>query len=534
MFSLRFLSVAVGIWVKILCSSAYAFSMLTPTLKKVLQVDQIQIQKIGLLGNIGQYFGFFAGFCYYRFGPRLTMLIGTLLSSAGFLCMWLAVSGHITCSLWGVGAFYAIATQSQPWFDTSSLMTNMYNFEGPNVPILVGLDKTFNGLGASVLTSVYDGAFAVDDADVHNSTILPNGVQLDTRDESVIRLLFFMFAFPLVVGIIGSILLTRETDRVRARPVSVPLFVYGYIIALMIATLTLTKTITQEFIDWHYLIKHVFLVVIGVLLLSYFIMPVAEWRGLKKWGGNIMHSHSVENPTLKESLSGGREHERSATVELVVDPPLDLNLCQCLQSLNFWLVFYILVIGAGVGLSVINNVAQMYFAIGGQHGKESLFVSLISVASAFGRMSTGLCLYKFKHWRASMFFVVYMLLMCIAQLLLALPSLAALSVGSFVTGFCFGGYWAIMPLICKDVAGETHIAKIYNFLNFAPMLGSLLLSAELTATLYQSQVKLHPATYNGIKLCVSDDGACFRTSSFVLAGLCGSAFIAACILKRRV
>lgn len=55
----RYVTLVAGILFAVCCASNYAFSIVSPTLKKVLDYSQKDLQLVGALGNLGQYTGIF-------------------------------------------------------------------------------------------------------------------------------------------------------------------------------------------------------------------------------------------------------------------------------------------------------------------------------------------------------------------------------------------------------------------------------------------------------------------------------------------
>ena len=51
-----------------------------------------------------------------------------------------------------------LASNAQPWFDTSAVCTNIHNFQADS-GLVFGLGMAFKGLGASVDASLYSGYF---------------------------------------------------------------------------------------------------------------------------------------------------------------------------------------------------------------------------------------------------------------------------------------------------------------------------------------------------------------------------------------
>lgn len=65
----------------------------------------------------------------------------------------------------------------------------------------------------------------------------------------------------------------------------------------------------------------------------------------------------------------------------------DFTLMQALIKADFWLLFFSLLLGAGSGLTVIDNLGQMSESLG--YNESHIFVSMISIWNFLGRIAGG-------------------------------------------------------------------------------------------------------------------------------------------------
>lgn len=65
----------------------------------------------------------------------------------------------------------------------------------------------------------------------------------------------------------------------------------------------------------------------------------------------------------------------------------DFTLTQALIKADFWLLFFSLLLGAGSGLTVIDNLGQMSESLG--YDETHIFVSMISIWNFLGRIAGG-------------------------------------------------------------------------------------------------------------------------------------------------
>mmetsp|Transcript_74547 Transcript_74547/g.174955 ORF Transcript_74547/g.174955 Transcript_74547/m.174955 type:complete len:106 (+) Transcript_74547:384-701(+) len=93
-------------------------------------------------------------------------------------------------------------------------------------------------------------------------------------------------------------------------------------------------------------------------------------------------------------------------------------------------------------------------------------------------------------------------------------------------GFAFGAVWALLPMTCSELYGTAHLGAIYNFMNFAPLIGSLVLASRVPGALYDAQA----SKQGGGNTCYGPD--CFRTSFLINCGVLAAGVLAAIGLDR--
>ncbi len=62
-------------------------------------------------------------------GPIITLLIGVLLHSCGYLVLWGAAKGLILPPYWVLLVTIFLACNAQTYFETGSMVTSVRNFE---------------------------------------------------------------------------------------------------------------------------------------------------------------------------------------------------------------------------------------------------------------------------------------------------------------------------------------------------------------------------------------------------------------------
>ena len=198
-----------------------------------------------------------------------------------------------------------------------------------------------------------------------------------------------------------------------------------------------------------------------------------------------------------------------------------------LLTLDFWLMFSCLIIGAGAGLTVINNVgslAQSLLCVGSCNEKNcgqstgDLLVTLISIANCAGRMLMGVVSDALKaRYHRPVFFAVDIALMTLAQIILYAASptnTAALYCGALLSGLSYGAFWVFCPNFLFDRFGGRAFGAINSIAPISATIGSYAFSVGLASALYQQNVSSGCTT-------VCTGSACYRTTFGILALLCG-------------
>lgn len=86
----------------------------------------------------------------------------------------------------------------------------------------------------------------------------------------------------------------------------------------------------------------------------------------------------------------------------------DFTLSQAMAKADFWLMFFSIVMGAGSGLTIINNMGQICQSLG--DNKVNVYVSVISISNFLGRVGGGYFSEVLVRYHLYMFSFYYLLL----------------------------------------------------------------------------------------------------------------------------
>ena len=404
---------------------------------------------------------------------------------------------------------YALGSNAQPYFDTSALCTNIANF--PEVRgLVIGLGKSFNGLGAGMYAALFQGFFSVpgEPGNLHSAVRfigLLSGLQLGIPLVS----LFILRRLP-------RALVDEANSRPGARVFRTKRIAFGYAVTIFLS-LYLTGTALAENLvpDMPSHTRLGFtLGALGVTSLFLYIpMGKVDTRSTTTAGSAsaplviAAQDVALERSLLAEEDTAGGDGEESGAEDSEAE---NLSLRRILLQPTLWSFFFIIFVVSGCGLMVINNVTQIALALDGGHrtnathpasramGRDdakqghaagtAVFVSLIAVSNCFGRLLMGVLLNRCKRWTSPRgLLMLDVSVMLFAFLVLSQATYGMLYFGIPVVGLTFGGVWALLPALCAETYGTTHLGAIYNFLNFAPMASSFVLASKIPGTLYDSQ-----------------------------------------------
>nr|POE44997.1 protein nuclear fusion defective 4 [Quercus suber] len=147
---------AAAVWVEIAAGNSYNFPLYSSEIKSVLGYNQQQITILGVANDIGESVGILPGIACNKFPPWFLLLVGTVLCFFGYGVLWLSVSQTVeNLPYWLLWIALCIATNSNAWFGTAVLVTNMRNFPLSRGTV-AGILKGYIGLSAAVYTVIYD------------------------------------------------------------------------------------------------------------------------------------------------------------------------------------------------------------------------------------------------------------------------------------------------------------------------------------------------------------------------------------------
>ena len=136
---------------------------------------------------------------------------------------------------------------------------------------------------------------------------------------------------------------------------------------------------------------------------------------------------------------------------------------EMVQTVQFWLLWFIYLFGAGVGLMVISQAVPMGVELAQLTPAVAAgALGTVAIFNGLGRPSFGLISDKIRRSNATILaFATY-----IVALILVLPNASTFAVyttGISIVGFAYGGYLALMPSYTADYYGTKNLGINYGW-----------------------------------------------------------------------
>lgn len=297
-----------------------------------------------------------------------------------------------------------VGTNGETYFNTGALVSCVQNFPKNRGPI-VGILKGYAGLSGAILTQIYAIVNSPNEASlIFMVAVGPSMV--------VIALMF-------VIRPVGGHKQIRSSDETS--------FLFTYSVCVILAAYMLGILLLEEVVTLNETLITIFAILLIVLIILPIIIPILmvffseprqpEAESLlpempKQEDGSsevdetevILSEVEDEKPAEIDSLPHSERQKRIAQLQAKLLQAAaegavrikrrkgprrgeDFTLMQALVKADFWLIFFSLVLGAGVGVTVIDNLGQICQSLG--YKSTKIYVSMISIWNFLGRVGGG-------------------------------------------------------------------------------------------------------------------------------------------------
>ncbi|KAJ6389649.1 hypothetical protein OIU77_027884 [Salix suchowensis] len=485
---------AAALWVEIAAGNAYNFPLYSPALKSVMGFNQQQLTMLGVANDIGENVGLLPGIACNKFPPWAILSVGVLACFLGYGVLWLAVSQTVNnLPYWLLWLALLIATNSNAWFGTAVLVTNMRNFPLSRGTVSGILKRLCWDLSCTMMYFIRPCTPASGD---------------DSSEHA-----HFLFTQAAVIL----------------------LAIYLLVTAIIITVVSLSDAVS-----------YILVAIMVIFLISPLAIPVKmsifPSGHLVLGEGETTSTDPLLTPSSSAAyLETSYENGDASDVEILLamgegavkkkrrpKRGEDFRMHEALIKADFWLLWVVYFLGIGSGVTVLNNLAQ----IGAAFGLEdtTILLALFSFCNFAGRIGSGAVSEHFVRSRAiprTVLMTCAHIIMSVAFVLFAFAIDGILYTATALLGICYGILYAVMVPTASELFGLRHFGVIYNCLLLGNPVGALLFSGILAGYIYDAE-----AARQGSSTCVGPD--CFKVTFLALAGCCGLGSIMSIILTVRI
>lgn len=519
-----------AILVQFASGNPYTFPLFSPALKSVLGFNQQQITILGVAADIGENAGILPGIVCNKFHPWVVLCGGAFACFWGFGLIWLTVTQTIqNLPYWLLWIALLVGTNSSAWFSTTVIVTNMRNFPLHRGTI-AGLLKGYSGLS----TAIYAEIFSL------------------TLDKSASSLLLFLTLGLPILCCSMMYLIRLCTPATASLEDSSHKFLFIQASSVLLGVYLLATKIIDSILALDKSICYMFIAIMFTFMIAPLAIPVkmTVFPRVKKLGGSITDPLLPQTSPVPRQTS---EDEETGTEEDYPEPDTDIDTLlaigegavvkrkrrprrgedfkfkEAIIKADFWLLWLVYFLGAGSGVTALNNLAQVGSAQG-DGVDTTLLVSLFSFCNFIGRLGGGAVSEYFVR-RNSVPRTIWMsftqAIMCLSFLLYTSTLSSTLYIATALIGIGFGVQFTTMIPTASELFGLKNFGVIYNFILLGNPIGALLFSGLLAGYIYDAE-----AIKQGASTCLGS--ACFRLTFLVLAALCGVGTMLGLYLSLRI
>eukprot|EP01087_Luapelamoeba_hula_P008185 TRINITY_DN2028_c3_g1_i1.p1 TRINITY_DN2028_c3_g1~~TRINITY_DN2028_c3_g1_i1.p1 ORF type:complete len:456 (-),score=64.40 TRINITY_DN2028_c3_g1_i1:49-1416(-) len=352
-------------------------------------------------------------------GPRVTSAVSGLLVLLGYGMTCLALRFSFAYP-WLLGIFYMFVGQGCWGLGIAALLTNMKNYSGPHVGKITGLLSSAFALSSGMFTLIWSGGFSPNDN--VSGFILTMAIVVSCV--AFVATLTMKVVYP-KLPVENSDIDIREDDTEEAQQ-------------------------QQEYKQQQ---------------------QQQQAKADDESSGVLPQQHTATTATATNIGTTAVTHAVVSENERGIDiTGKDLAL-----QFDFWLLWIAFLIGAGIGMMVINHLGDLVLSLDGTASEKNLLVGLLSLCNCAGRLFVGYVGDQFKHrinrayWLVavfSVFAVTHGVFFCIMEFWYV-PILVAL------TAFSYGSMTAVVPVLIGQYWGLKHVGANYGYMALAPAVGSI-------------------------------------------------------------
>ncbi|CAL4935191.1 unnamed protein product [Urochloa decumbens] len=504
----------------------YIFGIYSKAVKSSLGYDQQTLNTLSFFKDVGANVGILPGLINEVTPPWVVLASGAGMNLAGYLMIYLAVSGRTSRPpVWLMCVYIAVGANSQSFANTGALVTAVKNFPEER-GVVLGLLKGFVGLSGAIFTQLYRAIYGTDN----------DGAEL-------VLLMAWLPAAISLLFIPTIRILPRPNDTAAGGPAAGRerrvFFLFLYASIVLAVYLLVMNVVELEVI--HFPKPAYYVTAAVLLLLIFFPIVIVVKQELKTYfqtplptttssvvtpaAITVDNDEKITRPSAPPPAAADAEDSSSSPscFQDVFRPPArgqDYTILQALFSVDMLVLFVATICGIGGTLTAVDNMGQIGQSLGYPQRSITTFVSLVSIWNYAGRVVSGFAseyvLAKYKVPRPLVLTAV-LLLACVGHALIAFGVSNGLYAASVILGFCFGAQWPLLFAIISEVFGLKYYSTLYNFGAVASPVGSYILNVRIAGRMYDREALRQGGRKGKDLTCIGV--RCFKESFLIITGV---------------
>ncbi|KAH9599058.1 Nodulin-like [Trypanosoma melophagium] len=506
-----------GVYVGVAISSTYGFSLFTDHLREKYGMSQSDITTISTVGNCVGYCSFLAGMLFDYAGPMVVFPLAGFLGFLGFLLFGLTFDDKIANpTVIHFSIFNAILYLGCPAMDVATVMPLMMQFPMDRGYVVL-IQKTFSGLGTSVLMAYFNGWFKSANSD-------------NIKDNNYSGYAYFVGAQILLCTLVGTYFVRLPVyypcawrkkrltaEEITEREGTLELYMkqrapsrrlkIGFALVVAVLIFSTTQSITTAYVKTSHS-GYLAISVVAVLLMASFTAMALPFQFLGRYTPvrpthmevigdtpNTPHDGVMNGDVCDANESPNAKGEEKPVLKPA--PQYTGSFWANLLTVDLWAMWIACFGMWGTGTVMQMNAAQIYMSKNSGEKDTptlTLYITIMAVGSAVGRMSMGFADLKLAQWQRTgksemlMTFALPLGSLClfVAYLFFALLPQQALILPFFLGAFGNGAGWGVGVLAARMMYAKD-IGKHYNFLFSSGIVSTIALNRFMFGEMYDAQ-----------------------------------------------
>mmetsp|Transcript_11360 Transcript_11360/g.28238 ORF Transcript_11360/g.28238 Transcript_11360/m.28238 type:complete len:510 (-) Transcript_11360:391-1920(-) len=465
----------------------YTFGAIHSSIKTLLSATELQVQLIGVAGDVGLWTKVFPGLAFDLLGARATMLGGAVLSGLGYVLMYFALLEQWPPVL--VAGAWFLAGEGSGFILTSALFASTKNFAPKDRGIVTGILACMFGTSATVLGSLLGGCLG---GHIDNDGECQEGFLGGSVTNYMVLLAVAIPAITIIAALATRVReghVTGERDHASFR-FTVLLVSLSTLIAVVFGKNLVEKLVEPSIKTWA---NYVLLALLSLFLcLSVGAGPAGA---------------SPSKDTIADSETDSGQESTAAPSHSDDDKAGRPAECQAL----FWSHFLAFGITIGVDLMTLNILSAIVASRGMDHRTAGSLVVIQMGFDTTGRLASGFLVGKLK---LTQLLVLAPALTVVGQILLAAGSSVGLYIACAMLGLSDGIMWTMGPLFIGKAFGLQRVGRHFGV-------------TVLSAAIFQAALSLGLEPFVYRQHTLAGETVCFGNSCF--AATHWTACAAACV-----